>query len=402
MAADARCGRRACGSRVKPRHIAFLATRLALIATGYLALTWFPAHPVESWMGLSFPSNNWIDGWVRWDSFWYESIVDPHPRFVPEYLSNANFFPFYSWVSWIASQPFRALLDPEHAFFIGALIVSSVSFVLGLKAVERLTTGLAGRDVAVRTIWLIAVFPFSFFFTAVYSDALYFCLCAWSLTFAYEKRWYPACALAAMAAMTRIPGLALFPALGLEYLRQNEWRIGSARKAMICIAILSTAPAVIASYYEWRYGYPLEFLRARQVGWNRASGAAGYVRDWNYFFEAPIFPCSGLAECVKEFAPTRTLLGAIYLALLPASIVLAITAARTLGVGLTAWALISTALALPNGFDGVGRFTAVLFPVFISLAMLLRNRAVFVTLCVASVPFLLLFFAQFARWRQVL
>jgi hypothetical protein len=115
------------------------------------------------------PSNNWIDGWVRWDSFWYESIIDPHPRFVPEYVSNANFFPFYSWVSWIASQPFRALLDLEHAFFIGALIVSSVSFVLGLRAVERLTTGLAGRDVAVRTIWLIAVFRFSFFFTAVYS-----------------------------------------------------------------------------------------------------------------------------------------------------------------------------------------------------------------------------------------
>ena len=402
MAADAHCERRACGSRVKPRHLAFLATRLALIATGYLALTWFPAHPVESWMGLSFPSNNWIDGWVRWDSFWYESIVDPHPRFVPDYLSNANFFPFYSWVSWIASLPFRAFLDLEHAFFIGALIVSSVSFVLGLKAVDRLTTGLAGRDVAVRTVWLIAVFPFSFFFTAVYSDALYFCLCAWSLTFAYEKRWYPACALAAMAAMTRIPGLALFPALGLEYLRQNEWRIGSARKAMVCIAILSIAPAVVGSYYEWRYGYPLEFLRARQVGWNRASGVAGYVRDWNYFFEAPTFPCSGLAGCVREFAPTRTLLGAVYIAMLPASIVLTITAARTLGVGLTAWALISIALSLPNGFDGVGRFTAVLFPVFISLAVMLRNRAVFVTVCVASGPFLLLFFAQFARWRQVL
>ena len=387
---------------MKPRHVAFLTTRLALIATGYLALTWFPAHPVESWMGLSFPANNWIDGWIRWDSFWYESIVDPHPRYVPEYLSNANFFPFYSWVSWIVSLPFRAFHDLEHAFFIGALIVSSVSFVLGLKAVDRLTTALVGRDVAVKTIWLIAVFPFSFFFTAVYADALYFCLCAWSLTFALEKRWYPACALAAMAAMTRIPGLALFPALGLEYLRQNGWRIGRARRAIVCIAILSIAPAVIASYYEWRYGYPLEFLRARQAGWNRASGVAGYVRDFNYFFEAPIFPCSGIAECVKEFAPTRTLLGVIYLTMLPASIVLTISAARTLGVGPTVWVLMSIALSLPNGFDGVGRFTAVLFPVFIALAMLLRNRAVFVTVCVASVPFLLLFFAQFARWRQVL
>ena len=126
---------------------------------------------------------------MRWDSFWYESIVDAHPRFLPAGHSNANFFPFYSWVSWIVALPIRAFLDPERAFYIGALIVSSVSFLLGLKAVDRLATQLAGRDVAIRTVWLIAVFPFSFFLTAVYADALYFCLCAWSLAFAYEKRW---------------------------------------------------------------------------------------------------------------------------------------------------------------------------------------------------------------------
>jgi hypothetical protein len=386
--------------------IAFALSRLALVVTGYLVLTLFPAHPVESWQGLAFPGNNWIDGWVRWDSFWYESIVDPHPRFLPAYLSNANFFPFYSWVSWLVSLPLRVFLDLEHAFYIGALIVSSVSFVLGLAAVERLTTALVGRDVATRTIWLIAVFPFSFFFTAVYADALYFCLCAWALTFAYEQRWYAACALAAMAAMTRIPGIALVAALGLEYLRQaigpSGHRAIRMRHVATCIAILAIGPIVIASYYQWRYGNPLEFLEARQVGWNRAVGLAGYVRDFGYFFDGPMFACTGVGDCLREFAPTRTLLGGTYLALLPVSIGLTILSARQLGVGLTAWALLSIGMALPNGFDGVGRFTLVLFPVFISAAMLLRNRALYLGVCVVSVPFLLLFFAQFARWRQVL
>ena len=384
------------------RNLAFAITRLLLIVTGYLALTMFPAHPVESWMGLSFPDHNWIDGWVRWDSFWYEAIIDPHPRFVPAELSSANFFPFYSWVSWIVALPLRPFLDLEHAFFIGALIVSSVSFLLGLSAVDRLTTKIAGREVAIKTVWLIAVFPFSFFFTAVYADALYFCLCAWSLTLALERRWYPACALAAMAAMTRIPGIALFPALGLEYLRQHDWKLKLSREAVVCVAILAMAPIVIGGYYEWCYGNPLEFLHARQVGWKRASGVAGYVRDFNYFFEPPIFPCSGIADCMKEFAPTRTLLGVIYLALIPISIAVVIRSARTLGVGLAAWALFSIAMALPNGFDGVGRFTLVLFPVFISLAILLKNRKIFAAVCLACVPLLLLFFAQFARWRQVL
>ena len=387
--------------RLQP-WMAFASSRLALVVSGYLALTLFPAHPVESWQGLAFPGNNWIDGWVRWDSFWYESIVDAHPRFVPAYLSNANFFPFYSWVSWIVALPLRMFFDPEHAFYIGALIVSSASFLLGLAAVDRLATRLAGADVSSRTIWLIALFPFSFFFTAVYADALYFCLCAWSLTFAYERRWPLACALAAMASMTRIPGVALFPALALEYSRQNDFRVSAFRRAPLLIGILAIGPIVIGGYYYWRYQDPLAFLHARQLGWNRAAGVAGWVRDFGYFFESPIFACTGVADCIREFAPTRALIGASYLLLLPVSIGLTIKSARPLGAGLTAWTLISIAMSLPNGFDGVGRFTAVLFPVFISLALLLRHRAVFVAVCLASMPFLLLFFAQFARWRMVL
>jgi len=387
--------------RLQP-WMAFASSRLALVVTGYLALTLFPAHPVESWQGLAFPGNNWIDGWVRWDSFWYESIVDAHPRFVPAYLSNANFFPFYSWVSWIVALPLRMFFDPEHAFYIGALIVSSASFLSGLAAVDRLATRLAGADVSSRTIWLIALFPFSFFFTAVYADALYFCLGAWSLTFAYERRWPLACALAAMASMTRIPGVALFPALALEYSRQNDFRVSAFRRAPLLIGILAIGPIVIGGYYYWRYQDPLAFLHARQLGWNRAAGVAGWVRDFGYFFESPISACTGVADCIREFAPTRALIGASYLLLLPVSIGLTIKSARTLGAGLTAWTLISIAMSLPNGFDGVGRFTAVLFPVFISLALLLRHRAVFVAVSLASVPFLLLFFAQFARWRMVL
>ena len=81
---------------------------------------------------------------------------------------------------------------------------------------------------------------------------------------------------------------------------------------------------------------------------------------------------------------------------------LTLHAARTLGVGLSAWALGSIVMSLPNGLDGIGRFTAVLFPVFIALALVLRRRAAFVAVCAFFVPFLFLFFAQFARWRQVL
>jgi len=387
-----------------PRHVwwAFGSTRLTLIAFGYIVLTLFPAHPVESWQGMVFPGNNWIDGWVRWDSMWYEAIVNDQPRFLPTGYSTANFFPLYSFVSWIVALPVRLFLDHERAFYIGGLIVSSVSFPLGLKAVHRLASQLAGAAVAVRAVWLIAVFPFSFFLTAAYADGFYFCLAAWSLAFAYSGRWPLACALASLAAMTRIPGLALFPAIGLEYLRQHDFDFRSVRKQWPSLVILAAAPLLIAGYHEWRYGDPLAFLHARQQGWNRASGFPALQRDFTYFFQGSVVGCGSVGECLREFEFTRHVLGYWYVALIPWSIATVLYASRTVGVGLTVWVLTSVGMGLVNGLDGTGRFTAVLFPVFIGLAMLLRSRAAFLTVCAVWVPFLLLFFAQFARWRQVL
>ena len=151
---------------MKPPYLAFIATRLPLFVAGYVALTLFPVHAVESWMGQAFPGNNWLDGWVRWDSMWYESIVNSHPRFVPEYLSNANFFPFYSWVSWVLSLPLRLVFDHESAFYIAAL-VRVVRRVPGRPDRGRIDwrPSSPAPTVASRTVWLMAVFPFSFFLT---------------------------------------------------------------------------------------------------------------------------------------------------------------------------------------------------------------------------------------------
>jgi hypothetical protein len=387
---------------MSPVWQAFASTRAGLIVLGYIVLTAFPPNPVESWQGIVFPDNNWIDGWVRWDAMWYEAIVNPAPRFLPAGHSSANFFPLYSWVSWLVSLPLRAMLDHERAFYVGGLLVSSTAFLFGLAAVMRLTASLAGADVAVRTVWLIAVFPFSFFLTAVYADAWYFCLAAWSLTLAYERRWRTACALATMAAMTRIPGLALFPAVVLEYLRRHDFDARSLRKEIPSLLILAAGPIIILVYNDWRYGDPLAFLHARQQGWNRATGFTALQRDYNYLLGGSVFSCGGLVDCLREFEPTRTLLGYWYVVLVPASLALVIYARRTLGLGLTVWALASVGMALMNGLDGTGRFTSVLFPVFIAMAMLLRTRAAFLATCSLFIPFLMLFFAQFARWKQVL
>ena len=52
--------------------------------------------------------------------------------------------------------------------------------------------------------------------------------------------------------------------------------------------------------------------------------------------------------------------------------------------------------------DGTGRFTIVLFPVFIAAAARLHSMRSVAVVCACFVPFLMLFLFQFARWRPVL
>lgn len=385
----------------------------------FICLDRFPTNTILAWQTDLFPGHDWINGWFRWDSFWYLAIADRSTTAVPPDLSAANFFPLYSWVSLAVSLPLRAAMTPAHAFGVAALVVSNAAFLLALIGIHRLTTSFANEKTADRAVWLVACFPFSFFLSAAYSDALYLCLAVWSFIFAREKRWALACALGAGAAMTRIPGVVLAAALVVEYFRQEKianWAANPASRLRAVAsagqeaghplkyaAILAVAPIVIATYFWTQFGHPLAFLQARQAGWGRATGpVAALSRDVGEFFAGPAFACGSLRDCFAGFDLTRHLLGAWYLALIPVTLALVLSAARTLGAGMTFWVVASVLMAMTNGLDGTGRFTVALFPVFIAAAMRLRTAASVAAVSACFAPFLLLFLFQFARWRPVL
>ena len=380
--------------------LAFATTRLVLAVACFICLERFPTNTILAWQTDLFPGHDWINGWFRWDSFWYLAIADRTTQAVPPDLSAANFFPLYSWVSLAVSLPFRAVLASDQAFGIGALVVSNAAFLLALIGIHRLAARMIDAKAADRTVWLVACFPFSFFLSAAYSDALYLCLAVWAFIFARQRRWALACALGAGAAMTRIPGVLLAAALVVEYLRQERVDL---RRAIVPASILAVAPIVIATYFWSQFGHPLAFLQARQAGWGRATGpVAAMTRDVGEFFAGPALACGSLRDCFAGFDLTRHLLGAWYLALIPLSLGLAIGAWRTLGAGMTFWVIASVLMAMTNGLDGTGRFTVALFPVFIAAATRVRTMPAVAAAGVVFAPFLLLFLFQFARWRPVL
>jgi hypothetical protein len=376
---------------------------MALGVACYICLQRFPAHTILDWQTDLFPGHDWINGWFRWDSFWYLAIVDRSTAAVPAGYSAANFFPLYAWLSLLVSLPLRVGLAAPQAFGVAALLVSNAAFMLALVGVHRLASNLAGERTADRAVWLIAWFPFSFFLSAAYSDALYFCLAVWAFVFARGQRWLFASACAAAAALTRIPGALVAAAIALEYLRHEGVNARSLARAIAPSAILAIAPLVIAGYFWLQFGHPLAFLQARQAGWGRATGpVAAMARDVDEFFAGPALDCGSIRDCFAGFNLTRHMLGVWYVSLIPISLALVLGSAPLVGASLTFWVVASVLMAMTNGLDGTGRFTVVLFPAFIAAAARLHSMRSVAVVCAAFVPFLMLFLFQFARWRPVL
>ena len=86
-----------------------------------------------------------------------------------------------------------------------------------------------GADAASRCVLLLSVFPFSFYFSAVYSESLFLLLAVAALFLGEQGRWAGASVCALLCGATRAPGLALVLALGLLYLERIRYDVRKIR-----------------------------------------------------------------------------------------------------------------------------------------------------------------------------
>ena len=201
----------------------FLATRGGLILfapLAYLALTrWIPdtlhvAPPTYRNMG-NFPlSLKFLVGpWNRWDAGWYLDIAKTG-YFSPQ---STAFFPLYPLLT--------ALLGP---LFLGNLALAGLILSLGccLAAfimLYKLVQIDFGPRIAWRTTFLLAIFPTSFFFQAIYTESLFLLLTIACLYAARRQHYVVSGLLALLAVLTRSTGLMLILPMAIMYFKNIKW-----------------------------------------------------------------------------------------------------------------------------------------------------------------------------------
>jgi hypothetical protein len=368
---------------------AFLVTRLGLILLVYVGLRLDPKLGEGVDQPTPFGGSALLDGWTRWDGEWYWKIIRDGYFYTPGAQSSVAYFPGYPLLAKTLSLPFRPFLGPDPAFHLAAILLSLASFLAALLGLERLCAQKLGEAAASRTVWLLALFPFSYFFGATYTEGLFLALAVWSFVFASEGRFGPACFLAGLATGVRSTGALLGLAIGLEYLRARKFDLRALDRSVFALVLLPLGLGLYTLFLALKFSDPLVFLKAESApGWNHSLTFPSFTP----IFEALL----GNVDPTRGWRPMM----AWYAVLILCMPVLLSWCWRRLGAPLTLFAGLSFCSFFFSGnLVSTGRYLSTVFPLFMVLGERLHGRVRFAVACATFALSLGLFAVEFSHGR---
>ena len=350
--------------------------RSAFWLLGALALLWAPLrHDFPPFRAYEARTDLLFSTFAQWDSGWFLRIAD-HGYDIP---ATSAFFPLYPLVV-------RAVGFVLGSTLVAAVLVSLLAAGIGAVLVWRIARPLVGDAVAGDTVLLLALYPSALVFTGAYSDGLFLALAAGSFLAASRGHGWLAGVFGGLAVTTRLVGLALVPALLLLLWPRDRSSRELARPAPVLL--LPAALGLYCLYLEHRFGDPLAFENAQSLYWLRETSPLGPIGG---LWESVSAGYHGAAELLLHLPrelgepggfPDRDRFATwnvLHLVLLVAALWLTWVAWRRLGpalglyaVGVDAAILSGTHAVFP--LASLPRYLLTNFPLFIALALLLRDR----------------------------
>ena len=374
---------------VRDVTFAFVVSRVGAIAIGFFVNLLFPPDRARPWR-LPFDNATLAETFAAWDSGWYYDIATRGYFYSSTSESSVAFFPLYPLAMRVLAWPFGSTAE---AIWVAGVAISITSFLLALLVLHDLTMRLVvDRDVARRAVLYLSVFPFSFFLSRVYPSGLFLLLTLLAISMAVRSRWGWAGVCGALAALTRPQGILIVVPLALMAAR------GGGRDAVFRLARLAPVPLAFLGFHVY-----IGLLSGEPLAWFASED------QWDYSLGNPPWEqLLWLLSTVEQhgpyayftssaLAPYQLFHGVVALFLLAC-----VPAVFTrLGAPLGFYVLASLLVPLSgNALSGIGRYGAVLFPVFMMLATI-KSRRMHEALLIIWSLFLALFVGLFVTWHPI-
>ncbi|HEX8998077.1 MAG TPA: mannosyltransferase family protein [Ktedonobacterales bacterium] len=340
-----------------------LVVRLVQFVGANAILRWgFAAHH----LGPARYTNS-LDVWQQKDTSWYLSIAISGYGYSPTGPSNANFFPLFPMLMSAVGR-FFAALHTRSPYLLAGILLSWALFAVACVTLYHLALlRFEDRRIAIGAVTLLAVFPFSFYYGAAYTESLYLALGVGAFLAAERRQWWIASALAMLASASRPPGLLIGACVALAYLL--DWRATRhpLRADLLALALTPLGTLAYLLYCWRRFGDPLAYIKTSHAGW----GGGLQLNGLHFIAHVLAHPIAWLTppDLIHSVTLLWILLALAFLAATP-------FVYRLLG---PTYALFAAASILAPVLDfsnanSLGRYLSVIFPVFLALAYLLREH----------------------------
>jgi Gpi18-like mannosyltransferase len=351
----------------------FAATRAAIIVIAELAAVIIGqragTHVQES-------SHALLAVWGRWDAVHYLDIATQGYQ-----GTDMAFFPLYPLLIRMVGS-----LAGNH--LIAGLLISNASFFFGLLYLYKLVEREYDRAVARRAIFYVSIFPTAVFFSAVYTESLFFMLTVASFYYMRRGSWWPAGILGFFAALTRVEGVLLIVPFLIEWARQEQPLRPRELYDLAAAALIPLGLTMYMGYLWVLRADPLYFSHV-QIHWNRHL-APPWVSITNAFDKLHGASAAVVAHQSLEISFTLLMIAVLlagWHALRPSYI-----------------AYMALSILVPmstSNLMSMPRFALVLFPMFAILARWGERPWVNNVILAFSLPLLGLFTVLFADWYWV-
>jgi hypothetical protein len=258
----------------------------------------------------------------------------------------------------------------------------------------------------------------AFYFTAVYSESFFLLFTVLAFYWAKTGKWWQAALATILAGFTRNLGVLLAIPLAIIFLKQywtvlrHHWREPLRwPRELLAFALVPLGPMLYFLYLGLAFGNPLLTIDA-QKGWARERAMPWTTfhmafNQWDLtwlrdIIASPTWSTLTSAQVRMGFSEYESL--DIFMAFLGIAMIIYCFTKLPIEYSLYSAVLFVLPMFSPSTVHplmSVGRFTAVLFPLFIALGILTRRRALLPALVIPSIALMALLIIQFSTWFWV-
>ena len=341
----------------------FLASRLAVLVVGYVAVVAIGFNPAAPWR---VSNNELLNLPARWDSGWYLTVVSRGYAWDgnPLHESTFAFFPGLPALMSVGSMV-TGLSEPQAGF-----VVVLAAFLWALTYFYRLAREHLNESATQTALLLAAFYPFAVYYCAVYTESV-FLLAALGAFWHFRRGqlWRCAC-FCLLAGLIRPNGFLLGGVLGLialmDFAKHRGWlrgraageTTGSWSELSVRLGVASLPIVAMLGYCAFVYartGDPFVWMKVQQAWGRNANGLLSLFGN-----RQELIATYGTYSYVRNYS-VEMLEGAAALFALAA----AWPITKRFGLPYGVFVVINVLPSLYTiGTTSIGRYTAPLFPIF--------------------------------------